>query len=445
MSLVLTIGRFWHSGHTCTTDTTDFRGGVWGFSAAAPTSSAPVVVGPAIQIRWREEDLSILKTHPLTPGLYLVGDTALSQSEATSDSTAGIVIIPISSSSPASIPAPLTTTSAAGAGPTSQAPRPSGGGTTMAPQFDDIPGVRETPLATPDRTSGATSSTAESDDRSSSSSSGSSWAEGVGPVALTASLVGLVAVILAIILIRRYRWKHMEHAGQASTTIGAGDWVAWCRRQAVCIFQAPSKADISPQEKRDAELGIEAPSAAPGATQPYGSSDNPAELDAAEAKPLPPLPPRPRPSWVSRISTRLSLKPRAAAAEGHASVATSRRTTTSSIAAEDYAVEWAAFAKEKWPSGSDTVNGLTCPPPKSTEPPTAVPRIVVEPDTTPSAPKGHARNGSQGLSRLSGRSDGTFGGSPPSPRSPLSPMSFHSPTLTPSPRSPRAFPKDDFP
>ncbi|KAK4170034.1 hypothetical protein QBC43DRAFT_40296 [Cladorrhinum sp. PSN259] len=56
-------------GLTCTTDTTDYRGGVWGFALGATTYGASVTVGPAIQIRWREADLTKLETHPLTPGL----------------------------------------------------------------------------------------------------------------------------------------------------------------------------------------------------------------------------------------------------------------------------------------------------------------------------------------------------------------------------------------
>ena len=60
------------SGLTCTTDTTDFRGGVWGFSKDR-TLTGVVTVGPAIQIRWVEADLKILETHPLKPGLAPTG------------------------------------------------------------------------------------------------------------------------------------------------------------------------------------------------------------------------------------------------------------------------------------------------------------------------------------------------------------------------------------
>ncbi|OAA65517.1 hypothetical protein SPI_02304 [Niveomyces insectorum RCEF 264] len=62
------------SGQSCTSDTTDFRGGVWGVSRTATGAGAVVTVGPAMQIRWRDADLAILATHPLTPGLTLDGN-----------------------------------------------------------------------------------------------------------------------------------------------------------------------------------------------------------------------------------------------------------------------------------------------------------------------------------------------------------------------------------
>ncbi|KAI3392997.1 hypothetical protein diail_4908 [Diaporthe ilicicola] len=59
------------SGFTCTTDTTDFRGGAWG---ATREAGPPLfTVGPALQIRFQQSDLSSLETHPLTPGLTLAG------------------------------------------------------------------------------------------------------------------------------------------------------------------------------------------------------------------------------------------------------------------------------------------------------------------------------------------------------------------------------------
>ncbi|CAK7201780.1 hypothetical protein SEUCBS139899_004495 [Sporothrix eucalyptigena] len=70
------------SGQTCTSDTTDFKGGIWGVSRTATGASVTVTVGPAMQIRWRDVDLSILATHPLTPGLTLAGAATTSSAPA---------------------------------------------------------------------------------------------------------------------------------------------------------------------------------------------------------------------------------------------------------------------------------------------------------------------------------------------------------------------------
>lgn len=74
-------------GLTCTTDTTDFRGGVWGFSRDGTENSARVTVGPAIQIRWVDGDLKIMETHPLTPGRVLAETTSEAKLETTTRKT----------------------------------------------------------------------------------------------------------------------------------------------------------------------------------------------------------------------------------------------------------------------------------------------------------------------------------------------------------------------
>ncbi|KAK4239017.1 hypothetical protein C8A03DRAFT_14585 [Achaetomium macrosporum] len=75
-------------GLTCTTDTSDFRGGVWGFARDATTFGALVTVGPALQIRWVEADLTMLETHPLTPGLKLARTESGSKATAVSSARA---------------------------------------------------------------------------------------------------------------------------------------------------------------------------------------------------------------------------------------------------------------------------------------------------------------------------------------------------------------------
>lgn len=90
------------SGLSCTTDTTDYRGGVWGLSRDATTFGARVTVGPAIQIRWREADLTVLETHPLTPGLKVARTNMAVQAAG----TAVILSYTTSISIPTSAPQP---------------------------------------------------------------------------------------------------------------------------------------------------------------------------------------------------------------------------------------------------------------------------------------------------------------------------------------------------
>ncbi|TLD06022.1 uncharacterized protein PgNI_08042 [Pyricularia grisea] len=56
------------SGYTCTGDATD--GGVWGMIQTG-AGATQVTVAPAIQIRWRDFDLTLFPTHPLSPGVTI--------------------------------------------------------------------------------------------------------------------------------------------------------------------------------------------------------------------------------------------------------------------------------------------------------------------------------------------------------------------------------------
>ena len=118
-------------GMSCTTDMTDFRGGVWGF-ATAP--NAAVTVGPAMQIRWRDADLEILETHPLSPGLRRqvvatnVVPTGPSQTADVFSPTIRTIItaIPVPTSNP-------STTTPGGSNQTSEAAGSTKGGGSTAP------------------------------------------------------------------------------------------------------------------------------------------------------------------------------------------------------------------------------------------------------------------------------------------------------------------------
>ncbi|KAK9771643.1 putative Conserved oligomeric Golgi complex subunit 5 [Seiridium cardinale] len=183
------------SGHTCTTDTTDFRGGVWGFTraAATPTSGVAVVtVGPALQIRFRDEDLSILETHPLTPGLVLAGATTSTvSSEISPASTAIVGFSTITGQS-------ITTTT----GNTILADSRTSNG-----DGDDTPSILVVAStdATGSQSGTVTTDTTEANIAASSSSSSSMNPGSLAAIVLSSILIVIVLAITSVIFIRRNR------------------------------------------------------------------------------------------------------------------------------------------------------------------------------------------------------------------------------------------------
>ncbi|KAI6384534.1 hypothetical protein MCOR21_000849 [Pyricularia oryzae] len=57
------------SGFSCTADAKD--GGVWGMTQTGAAAAVEITVAPAIQIRWRDFDLTLFPTHPLSPGVTI--------------------------------------------------------------------------------------------------------------------------------------------------------------------------------------------------------------------------------------------------------------------------------------------------------------------------------------------------------------------------------------
>lgn len=107
------------AGMSCTTDTTDFRGGVWGMARAG----GAVTVGPAMQIRWMDADLAALETHPLTPGLVLRAAATLRGPRVTLKATATLdESLPLDPMATDVFPMPRSTsTTSVSAPPTSSA------------------------------------------------------------------------------------------------------------------------------------------------------------------------------------------------------------------------------------------------------------------------------------------------------------------------------------
>ncbi|KAK3352210.1 hypothetical protein B0T25DRAFT_179523 [Lasiosphaeria hispida] len=174
------------AGLTCTTDTSDFRGGVWGYASGTAVTDAAVTVGPALQIRWVEADLSILETHPLTPGLRL---GALATGAATSQPPIPIVTIgaePTPSISDGSPNTLITDTM-------SSIPKPTG--STELPSSSSSTGIGK-----PSENATSNANTA--------SSGGINWSLDGGTmivIIIISVFVGIMLWVLAFVLIRRSR------------------------------------------------------------------------------------------------------------------------------------------------------------------------------------------------------------------------------------------------
>ncbi|KAI0424736.1 hypothetical protein F5Y09DRAFT_129809 [Xylaria sp. FL1042] len=355
------------NGHTCTSDTSDFRGGVWGVSRTAAVNGAQVTVGPAIQIRWREEDLDNLETDPLTPGPRATQPSSTQQpppppetstteteesstsdppttstqertstSSSTQSTTRSVVLItpvpivngpnpskttlstssvssPSSSSSPSSTPAPPSSTS-------SQETQPSTTPTTSGQQNADLDDA------------------AQSKGRGSGTSSSNFT---VAAIVLTGILIAIIGTYGAYSTLQRYR---RYRAGETDEFF-VFTIEAWVRRQTHKARNLPLIRKILSKSRRgnsdgrggdddesaekgggsggggggrrwrrmppDAELGTEGPLPELDDSKPFGTVENPAELPSVD---------RPGPgggggggggdraSWRSRVSRILTAR-----------------------------------------------------------------------------------------------------------------------------------------
>ncbi|KAK8088159.1 hypothetical protein PG997_003120 [Apiospora hydei] len=442
------------SDHTCTTDITDFIGGVWGF-ATATAPGAQVTVAPAIQIRWRDSDLSILQTHPLTPGLLLVGDRTLptstspppaaSPTEDTSMRFSTVVPVPSQTSTlPAVSTTPLQSTTS---------PTPTGAPPQSTQSTVTLGQVTSTTSPALGASGGGGSPFSDTSNKPA-TQQGSKAA-----VVLGATFTALVLVVIAIFVVNRWwrkrqRRHHPESGNDHLTPIGVGVW-ARCGQKAGSwgvMLRRKSERRVYEKQREDTEAGLGGRGGGGpivevivevDAVPPLGSRANPAELDAHSEMELDVAHIR---SSGGRRSTRSPSTPR----PGTSSRPESR--WTSSIFVGRTSADWEAFAKERWPNGlsvppqayrgerdnySSSNNnynrytrssGMTRSLSRNSRKLPSPPSSRLQQHIAVPEPKGHTRNKSSQF-RLSERSDGTFGEMPhspgfgflPSPASPLSP------------------------
>lgn len=290
------------AGLTCTTDLTDYRGGVWGFARDATTPGALVTLGPAVQIRWVEADLTILETHPLTPGLKLA--TTSSQTTPPPDMAS------VTTASP-----PTETTGEKRTLPGEGETRSTVLGTdktTHKPDQKSFSFIYET--------GDPTSSLGPKNTGANPNGSG-----GLGSLDRTTSIVVIVVVtvvagialwVAAFLLVRRYKRRARVGKGSPSSTGSDEPGLEHGRRRHTRLNSAATKSIVlSPASELDA---------GPPAV---GSTPNPAELQGDDIVPLPARP------WMGHKSRLRSphLHPPQASPRSVRSSRSTRRTVRESF------------------------------------------------------------------------------------------------------------------
>ncbi|KAI0545573.1 hypothetical protein F4679DRAFT_599334 [Xylaria curta] len=317
------------NGHTCTSDTSDFRGGVWGVSRTASANGAQVTVGPAIQIRWRAEDLDGLETDPLTPGARTTAaeplPTETTETEATPTSTSEPETtsieeppppppsLPSSSSTQVTIVTTLPLTSASTSIPTSASSSPSSLSSSLSSESPPLsstptqesqtsPTPSPSPSPSPSQRAGQNAPAQESQDKNNNKSSSSNFT--VAAIILTTILISLLAGYGAYSIIRQYRrYKAGETKDFVGFRIEAWVWRFFDNRRRKKNMAAMTEEKPKRRKLPDAELGTEGPLTELGDTKPFGTIENPAEL------PTPTTPTTTeRWSWRSRVSRMLTVR-----------------------------------------------------------------------------------------------------------------------------------------
>ncbi|KAI1473347.1 hypothetical protein F4774DRAFT_415903 [Daldinia eschscholtzii] len=288
------------NGFTCTSDTTDFRGGVWGFRRTETANGSPVTVGPAIQIRWRDADLERLATDPLMPSAAVftpTSTTSILLTAATSTSTTGRrqIVTPI----------PTTSTEVEFDEPSlpiEVEPDPIKTKTEGSPSLPSVPLTSKTSIISPvepSRTSNADNETAASQNGAEENNSGSATSNtNTAGMALSGILIGIILGYFATRMFRRYR---RYRAGKIERFIPFDVSLLASRVFAKCLGRVPSHqtgALERPSRYVDAELGTDGPIPELGSGDPLGTKENPAELSVHSA----------RNSWVSRMSRIFTVK-----------------------------------------------------------------------------------------------------------------------------------------
>ncbi|KAK6065369.1 hypothetical protein SCUP515_11272 [Seiridium cupressi] len=343
------------SGHTCTTDTTDFRGGVWGFTGGKATP-VTAIAGPALQIRWRDVDLSLLETHPLTPGLALQSsETSASSSPSLppEDSTITVTAIATQSTPPVLLMTIITEDQTTA----SQFSDPSTFISSRLPSSD----IPERATGTSHITSSIFNPTSTSKQETSAQPSASPTTSTTAPnnsqpinqtslaaVVMSGTLIAIVLAMTSFVCVRRYGRRNRDGSNfDGSKHLSPTIIIAWVRRR---LFKRRSDDDGVPvyRGKPAAELSGDGIIPELDYKPPLGSTENPAELEGQEAN-------SPHGGWMSRVSRFWSLRSKKTARSSVAESSSARWTRTATSVRTSFSGhgsgDWKTFAKAKCPDG----------------------------------------------------------------------------------------------
>ncbi|KAI0839346.1 hypothetical protein F5Y06DRAFT_286386 [Hypoxylon sp. FL0890] len=282
------------SGFTCTSDTTDFRGGVWGFMRTASASGASVTVGPAIQIRWREEDLSSLQTDPLNPAVPVISvNPTTSSTSLSGDITPTTKTVQITATNP---PIFTMATGVKTQESSTVFTTETGVPTSTSLPSHTSPQDAETSIQTmsaPTVDSGSPQSSSGVEENTPSTASSTNTAA----MALAGILIVIVFGFLTVTTLRRY---HRYRAGKIDS------FLPRCIGRHIRNFLGRWKSRLPshqitgnvPAKDLDAELGTDGPIPELGPGNPLGTKENPAELAGNGA----------RNSWMSQVSRIFNTK-----------------------------------------------------------------------------------------------------------------------------------------
>ncbi|KAI1809698.1 hypothetical protein GGS20DRAFT_264193 [Poronia punctata] len=292
------------SGQTCTSDTSDFRGGVWGVRRAAGHEAT---VGPAIQIRWRDQDLSLLKANPLAPDSSITvapspyvtaTETEPSSTTSTStDSTVSHTKRPQQTTSSIGGRSSRTTSTSSDLDVSSSSTQDTGVGTrTTLPPISISPSPTEQTISQPQpSTTPSTTKDASAEDGSDDDDNGS------GTSRFLVAATVLLAILMAIVMLYGflyYRRSRVSKAGMfslferpflrlpsrsdngKSRSLSVWPWLKDRKKQRE--REAESRNEKRRYPSTDTELGTEGPLPELAGRHALGTKENPAELPVPE-------------------------------------------------------------------------------------------------------------------------------------------------------------------